>query len=172
MIEKIICDDLANDKKLGMVIDMCCLAFNKLVTIRESFVKFNCPMTAEVVAYCDAAYSYFNVIQMISVLRLNLLEESGGTEKKKGIETLYVENNILANELFNAKQMLEGAINSASNGGQHFFVSTENYKHTLNHFTSALVGDMKKCIGTYQATKDKIDANRFKQYDLNTIKAH
>ena len=95
--------------------------------------------------------------------------EDGAAERTKDVEQLYVENNILANELFNMKQKIEGMIPQMN---QYTFVGRDNLKHTHYHFDAALINQMKQSIGKYQAIKANLDQNRFKFYDLNQIKAN
>jgi len=158
-----------NDTAVKMVCDLCINALDKVNTVRASFQKFNCPQTAEINVFCDAAYAYFNNMIFICIFRLNKLMEDGATEKTKDIETLYVEQNVIANFLFDQKKVLENQVNQMT---QHQFVGADNIKHTLSHFNSALINDMKKSVGKYQAVKDSLDMSRFKTYDFNTVRAN
>jgi len=169
MIEKALCQDFLNDTAVKMICDLAINALDKVITTRASFQKFNCPQSAEVVVFCDSAFAYFNNMIYICIYKLNTLMEDGASDKTKDIETLYIENNILANHLFDEKKRLEAQIKQA---GTHNFVGSENLKHTLSHWNSELINSMKKSIGKYEAIKDTIDKNRFKSYDINTIKAN
>lgn len=169
MIEKAFCQDYMNDTAVKMVCDMCINALDKVNTVRASFQKFNCPQTAEVNVFCDAALQYFNNMIYICTFKLNSLMEDGAADKTKDIETLYVEQNILANYLFDQKKVLE---NQEKQMTQHQFVGAENIRHLLCHMDSSLINAMKKSVGKYQAVKDTIDMNRFKTYDINMIKAN
>merc|ERR1712151_306394 len=110
-----------------------------VTTVRASFQKFNCPQTAEVNVFCDAADRYFNNMIYLCVYKLNTLMEDGATDKTKDIETLYTENNILANFLFDEKKRIEARIAQCQ---QHAFVGAQNLQHTLSHFDSAVINQM------------------------------
>ena len=168
MVEKAFCQEFLNDTAVKMINDLAISALDKITTVQASFQKFNCPQTAEVNVFCDAAQTYFNVMICICIFKLNTLMEDGATDKTKDIETLYTENNILANFLFDEKKRIETKIQG---GHAHQFVGVENLKHTLSYWNSSLVNAMKKSIGTYEAVKDSLDKNKFKSYDINTIRA-
>ena len=95
--------------------------------------------------------------------------EDGASDKTKDIETLYHENNLLANYLFDEKKRIDARIQQA---GTHHFVGADNFRHTLSHWNATLINQMKKSIGKYEAIKDTIDLNRFRTYDLNTIRGN
>lgn len=167
MVEKAFCQEFLNDTAVKMICDLSINASEKLNTIRASFQKFNCPQTAEVNVFCDSASSYFENMIYICIYKLNTLMEDGASDKTKDIETLYHENNLLANYLFDEKKRIDARIQQA---GTHHFVGADNFRHTLSHWNATLINQMKKSIGKYEAIKDTIDLNRFKTYDLNTIK--
>ena len=169
MIEKAYCQEFLNDTSVKMICDLAINALDKITTVEASFQKFNCPQTEEVLTFCSAARTFFDNMIYMCVYKLNTLMEDGATDKTKDIETIYTENNILANHLFDEKKRIEARI--AQSNGKHNFVNVENLKHSLSHFNSSLINAMKKSIGKYEAVKDTIDSNRFKSYDINTIKA-
>jgi len=167
MVEKTLCEDFLNDKLVERICDLSINAIQKVDTVKVSFGKFNCPQTAEINVFCDSAHSYFNNMIYICTYKLNILMEDGAADKTKDIETLYHENNLLANYLFDEKKKLEAQIQQK---GTHHFVGADNLRHTLSHWNATLINQMKKSIGRYEAIKDTIDITRFKSYDLNTIK--
>lgn len=169
MIEKAFCAEFMNDKAVQMICDIALNALDKVTTVKASFQKFNCPQTAEVNVFCDAADRYFNNMIYICVYKLNSLMEDGAADKTKDIETLYIENNILANYLFDEKKRLEAM---AQQMQSHNFVGSDNIRHLLSHWNAALINQMKKSVGKYEAVKDTIDKNRFRTYELSTIKAN
>ena len=168
MIEKALCAEFLNDTTVQFICDLCICALDKVNTVKASFEKFNCPQTAEVIVFCDCAHAYFDNMIYICTYKLNTLMEDGAADKTKDIETLYHENNLLANYLFDEKKRLEARIQQA---GTHHFVGADSLKHTLSHWNATLINQMKKSVGKYEAIKDTIDIMKFKSYDLNTIKS-
>jgi len=123
MIEKALCNEFLNDTAVKMICDLAINALDKVTTTRASFQKFNCPQTSEINVFCDSAHTYFNNMIYICTYRLNTLMEDGASDKTKDIETLYIENNILANHLFDEKKRLEAQIKQS---GTYPFVGAAN----------------------------------------------
>jgi len=169
MTEKALCQEFLNDVSVKMICDLALHSLDKITTVKASFAKFNCPQSQEVIAFCDAAETYFNTMIYMCIYRLNTLMEDGATEKTKDVETLYVENNILSQHLFDEKKRIEAKI-AQCNG--HTFVNADNLKHILSHYNAILINSMKKSIGRYEAIKDSLDMTRFKTYAITTIRAN
>jgi len=167
IIEKMLCDSL-NENLVKMIQEMATQSMDKLEKVKSYFERFNCPMTPEVIEWTGIAKNHFDVVQSWSIFKLNCMMDDNMAEMTKDIETRTVENNLLANWLLDKRDDMEKKVSKSHNKN---FNTTENLRHTLQFLVTAGEYDMKKQITKYEAVKDSLNKDRFRNTNLDTIKA-
>jgi len=168
IIEKMLCDSL-NENFVKMIQEMATQSMEKLEKVKSYFQRFNCPMTGEVVEWTDIAKNHFDIVMCWSIFKLNCMMDDNMAEMTKDIETRTVENNILANYLLDKKDDMEKKVSKSHHKN---FNTSENLRHTLQFLATSGEYEMKKQITKYEAVKDSLNKDRFRNTNLDTVRAH
>ena len=95
------------DGALKIAINIANQCRHKLFSIREYFIKISAEISDSIVSWTKVASCYYEIILYWSLFAINQMMIDRTTEKTKNIEQIYLENNVIANKLFDLRDDAE-----------------------------------------------------------------
>lgn len=81
-------------------------------------------------------------------------------EKTKDVESIYIENSLIANKILESKGHLTNLVNTL--GSTNSFVLQESALHSLEFITPATELELKKAISTFEGLKKDLNLAKYK----------
>ena len=132
----------ANPSGIKFAASIALQSIRKVERVEEGFKRFNCNISLLVRAWSGIAKLHFQILAYWSMYLENEFMTSKIIEKTKDVETIYFQNNLLANKILDLKQSLESL--SQGIGANDLFNLRESAMHSLAFINQAQEYQLKK----------------------------
>ena len=117
-------------------------SIRKTERVEEGFKRFNCNVSLLVRGWCSIAKLHFKILAYWSLYLENEFMTQRVIEKTKDVETIYFQNNLLANKILDLKQNI---VNMSNGIGQNdLFNLKESAQHSMTFINQAQEYQLKK----------------------------
>ena len=117
-------------------------SMRKVQKVQEGFSRFNCEVSPQINTWCQIANSHFQILAYYSLYQENEFMTQRVVEKTKDVETIYFENNILANKILDLRANLESIVKGV--GQNDLFNLRDSGLHSLAQINQAQEYNLKK----------------------------
>jgi len=114
----------------------------KVDSIEQGFKRFNCDISGIVMNWCQIARKHFEICAYYSLYETNNMMTQKIVEKTKDVETIYFENNLLANKVLDLRIELEKLAGTI--GNSDLFNLKASAQHSLALINQAQEYNLKK----------------------------
>lgn len=155
MIEKIIIDDI-KPEMIDVLFELCQRQAHKISELLSYFRNTPSELSPSICAWLEVSEVYYKTISIWSLFLKNKAMIDRTIEKKKDINTIYFENNMLGNAILDSKNYFEQMVDRLKSDSQ----LVEFPKHALSFFNEKMERELKKAITTFESVKADLDIKK------------
>ncbi len=164
LIEFSLLDDF-KPNNVEVVLNLCYRQTVKAAELMTFFKNTPSDFSASLYGWLDILASYYRAVIGYGIFCLNGFMQDKLVEKKKGYETLVVENNILGNAVLDDKDKLMALAKKYSQDPQLAVIA----QHALTFYNERMERKLKEAITKFEAVKDQLDKKAFAGVTLEMI---
>lgn len=156
MIEKLILDDIKAEAT-DMFFELCQRQTHKIQEMQSYFKNTPSDLSGSIMYWLDCSAIYYKMLSVYAMFTKNNHMVARTIEKTKDIETIYFENNMLANCILDTKE----AFIQMAERLKPYPNLVEFPRHGLSFFNEKLERELKKAITTYESIKGDLNVKKF-----------
>lgn len=156
MIERLILDDIRAEVT-DMFFELCQRQTHKIQEMQSYFRNTPSDLSSSIMQWLECSAIYYRMLSVYALFVKNNHMIARIIEKTKDIETIYFENNMLANSILDTKD----AFIQMAERIKAYPSLVEFPNHGLSFFNEKLERELKKAITTYESIKGDLNVKKF-----------
>jgi hypothetical protein len=166
MIEKVIIDDL-KPEMIDVVFELCQRQILKIKELLSYFKNTPSDLSPSICMWLEVSMAYYNTISVWVLFLKNKAMMDRLIDKTKDIETIYFENNLLANAILDSKGYFEMMVERLKADP----LVVEYPRHALSFFNEKMERELKKSISTFESVKGDLEIRKYIGVTLDSLLA-
>ena len=164
LLEMLLLEDL-KPNNVELVLNLCYKQMVKAGEMMSFFKNTPSDFSASLFGWLEILHTYYRAVTGFGIFCLNGFMQDKLVEKKKGYETIVVENNILGNAVLDDKEKLIALSKKYSQDAQLAVIA----QHSLTLYNDRFERRLKEAITKFEAVKDQLDKKAFAGVTLESI---
>lgn len=156
LIERIILDDL-KPETCDFLFDLTQRQTHKIMEMLSFFKNTPSELTSSIVAWLECSGIYYKMLSIYALFVKNNHMVARTIEKTKDVETIYYENNMLANAVLDTKD----AFIAMAERFKSSPMLVEFPRHGISFFNDKMERELKKAITTFESIKGDLNLKKF-----------
>ncbi len=164
LVEKMILDDL-KPEACDFLFELTQRQTHKIHEMISYFRNTPSEMTASLMAWLECSNIYYKMLSTYALFVKNNHMVARNIEKTKDIETIYFENNMLANAVLDTKDVFV----SMAEKFKMIPNIAEFPRHGLSFYNDRMERELKKAITTYESIKGDLQLKKFAGLNVESL---